>query len=210
MLAQKLSDALSHAARPYVQLGRPTVDVAPTETVGLATVGHSPEQITPRRSVARLGDVIVCIDGLPVEPQGRFPAWNAEALLSHWDEANSLEGQFAALRVDLGRSTIECLTDALGLGPVYVQRNSDGWVVATSVAAIHALAGADDADALGVASFLMLGWAAWGDRTLRSSVRAVRGGAQTTFTAEGESTRRDFTQASRLLMRGGRRRTTWA
>lgn len=191
-----LEGALATAAAPYVQLEQaPATVVSPSGCLVLTTLGHPSQDVRPRRPVARRGDVVCCVDGLAVEPEGRFPAWDAEALLDHWERTAELEGQFAALRADLARDRLECRKDALGLAPLYAQRLEDGWVVANSIAAIRGLTGASEPDRLGVAGFLTLGWAP-GGRTLFEPVRALIGGRRTTFTAAGRTDAEEFTPAA--------------
>ena len=82
-------------------------------------------------------------DGFPVDRDARFDARDAGALLERWDVLpDSLEGVFAALRVDLAADRVDCLLDILGMLKVFVWRGDGRWVLSNSVGAIARLTSA--------------------------------------------------------------------
>src|SRR5262249_40248000 len=174
----ELAAALLDAAQPYRHLDPNTLltEASQSGVVKLAAVAHGSHQAEPRRYRAKRGNSVVLYDGFPVEPFGRYPAWDAESLLEHWQHVGpTLEGQFSAVRVDVEADRVECTSDTFGLGPLYAERLGRGWLIGNSVEAIRRISHASEPDPLGVASFLTLGWAV-GDRTLVSSIRALPGG----------------------------------
>ena len=165
-----------------------------TGRLAFAALAHPAMVAMPRRYVSRRDDVVALFDGFPVEPDARFKATDAEVLLEHWDElGHSLEGVFAAVRIDLAADRVDCLLDILGMLKVFLWRSGDAWVLSNSVAAIRQLSGASAPDPLGVSALISLGWPV--GRTLVDEVEQLRGGqlyrlgpgqleASATFTAE--------------------------
>ena len=151
-------------------------------TILAAGVHHGIDRCGPRRYVARSDSKVTWFDGLPVESEGRFRGCEAQALAEHWDSLEgSLEGQFSAAQLDLEAERAEVVLDSLGQVEVFVARRAGGVLISNSVAVIASILGLHTPDALGVSSFLGLGWAA-GDRTLNSDVRILCGGARHTLT----------------------------
>jgi hypothetical protein len=204
--AARLSRSLLAAAKPFHHLDETTLHTARSRSGRLmfASIGHSPEQAAPRRYRARRGDKLAAFDGLPLDPRGEFCAYDADALLEHWSEADRLDGQFSAVRVDFETDSFECLTDALSMHPLYFQRLGDGWVVANSVEAIRGISGASDPDPLGVSTWLALGWTA-GYRTLLAGVRALSPGSRVEFSRAGMKTKNSFGTGSLAALASGRR-----
>jgi asparagine synthase (glutamine-hydrolysing) len=185
--ASRLADAVAKAAAPFQQLDPSTLAVERSSSghLAVATLGHSPERVAPRRHVSRSGDLLTAFDGLPVAAHASFAPWDAGELGEHWDQAlDLLEGQFSAVQVDLGADRLECITDPLGLHPLYAQRLTDGWHVANSVTAIREVSSTSRPDPVGVSTFLSLGWAS-GKRTLLDEVAALPPGSRLSFDANG-------------------------
>ncbi|GAA4915421.1 hypothetical protein EV188_11136 [Actinomycetospora succinea] len=196
--------ACTLAAHSYPQLAaaRPTTAISRSGRTVVASVGHTEDQIAPRRSVARGDDVVVCLDGVPVSTRTGPRAWDAVDLLSHWYGHEDLEGQFAAIRVDLETDEIACRNDPLGLGPLYCAPVEGGWAVGNSVRAIRTLVRANDPDPLGVAGFLTLGWYVGGRTTVESVVATPRG-HRCAYRAGGVEEIADFSPAIALARARG-------
>jgi asparagine synthase (glutamine-hydrolysing) len=161
-------------------------------TILAAGVHHSPARSGPRRYVARSDSKVTWFDGLPVQCDGRFPGYDAGALAHHWDTLEeTLEGQFNAAQIDLENEQAEVLLDSLGLVQVFVARKGRGVLISNSETLISSVAGLRSPDALGVSSFLGLGWAV-SDRTLTGEVRSLCGGARHKLTPAGLESRRSF------------------
>lgn len=186
-----LTHALLQAAAAFPQLDAATLRTARSITgdVNVATVGHSGQASRPRRYTAENHSAMALFDGLPIDGQGEFAAHDAAVLLDRWQTlAGRLEGQFVALRIDFRADVVECLTDALGIAPLYMSRHKKGYLLSNSVEAIRAALRLTAPDPLGVSCFLSLGWAA-GDRVLVGGVTALRGGHQYRMRTSGLSAR---------------------
>lgn len=186
-----LAKALLQAAAAFPQLDAATLRTARSNTggVNVATVGHSGRASYPRRYTAENHSAMALFDGLPIDGQGEFAAHDAAVLLDRWQTlAGRLEGQFLALRIDFRADVVECLTDALGIAPLYTSRHKKGYLLSNSVEAIRAALRLTAPDPLGVSCFLSLGWAA-GDRVLVRGVTALRGGHQYRMTTSALSAR---------------------
>jgi hypothetical protein len=189
--APAVADAVRRAAAPFEQLDpQPVAEGrSPSGRLTWAAVAHGDPQAAPRRYAAWQQTAGVLIDGFPVEREGRFAAHDAGVLLDRWEQAyGELEGLFTAVRIDLAEDAVECLTDVLGMAPLFAWRGDGLTVVANSVAAIRAVTGASQPDELGVGSMLALGWP-HGGRSLIAGVRLLSGGSLRRFTAEGERER---------------------
>jgi len=193
--AEVLGAALTEAAKPFLHLDPATLQTftAPSGTVTAATLGHSPELVAPRRHVAATDDVVCFYDGLPVDPEGRHAPHDAAVLLERWEElAGTLEGQFSAVRADLGEGRVEILTDTLGLSPVFAARPpGGGWLVANNVAVVRTVTGLDRPDTRAVNTFVTMGWAG-GDRTMLDQVRIIPGGHRVVLDPRGRRDRPHF------------------
>ncbi len=78
-------------------------------------------------------------------------------------------------RVDVAADRIECVTDTLGMSPLFCVEVDGGRAISNSVEVLRRAFGLEEPDPLGTSTFLALGWAA-GDRTLLDRVRSLRGG----------------------------------
>ena len=132
---------------------------------------------------------MVVFDGFPVDRMSQFPAHDATALLQNWERLDGrLEGQFVAVRVDLVEESVECITDAVGIAPLYSFQHGGNHLLSNSVEAIRTSVGLAEPDPLGVSCFLSLGWAA-ADRVLLRDVRALRGGHRYRLKTSGFTSR---------------------
>ena len=87
-----------------------------------------------------------------------------------------LDGQFAAVKVDLKNLQLDVLTDPLGMEQVYIYHRGLTVVVSNSVRLIEQTCDLTTIDyEIGVSLFLSLGWVG-GNRTLRKSVQVLPGG----------------------------------
>jgi asparagine synthase (glutamine-hydrolysing) len=145
---------------------------------GLSAAGiHHGEAAMPRRYLSRGNRTITLFDGLPVDPEGRRAAHDAEQIADGWNAwARELEGQFCAARIDLDGERVELLLDSFGHVPVFVAQRDGGALASNSVQVIRSLLKLDSPDPLGVSSMIGFGWA-WSDRTLLSGVRPLAGGS---------------------------------
>jgi asparagine synthase (glutamine-hydrolysing) len=149
---------------------------SPSGQLALAALAHPADACGPRRYRAHVGDVVVLLDGLPIDRRNRRSAHQADVLLRHWDEVSTeLEGQFVVARVDVGADRLDCVTDTLGMNPLFCVEVEGGRAISNSAEVLRRAFGLEEPDPLGVSTFLSLGWAA-DDRTLLERVRTLRGG----------------------------------
>jgi len=180
---EQLASELMSAGEVFV-LDPATVWTASSRrrTILAAGVHHGMDRCGPRRYVVRSDAKVTWFDGLPAESEGHFRGCDALALAEHWDSLKGrLEGQFNAAQLDMEAERAEVLLDSLGLVQVFVARKDRGVLISNSATVIASILGLRTPDALGVSSFLGLGWAA-GDRTLTSDLRILAGGSQHTLT----------------------------
>lgn len=136
----------------------------------------APGDAHPRVYAAERQADLVFYDGCAVDPSGQIRAHDAAQLAANWERlAETLEGQYAALRLDARRGTLELLTDALGVYEVFVRRIGDAWLISNSALLLGSLPPRSGIDLVGASLFLGTG-AAGGDRTVTDGVHAVPGG----------------------------------
>jgi asparagine synthase (glutamine-hydrolysing) len=153
---------------------------------------HHGAAATPRRYLLRGDHAITLFDGLPVDPEGRRMAHDAEQIADGWDAwVRDLEGQFCAARIDLQSERVELLLDSFGHVPLFLARRDGGLLASNSVQAIRSLLKLDSPDPLGVSSMIGFGWA-WSDRTLLSGVQPLAGGSVHSLEDGRVSTRTHF------------------
>jgi asparagine synthase (glutamine-hydrolysing) len=163
--------------------------------LAFAALSHPDQLAAPRRYLVRRDDLVTLFDGFPADAEGRFSAADAGALSKHWDELpDSLEGVFAALRIDLAADRVDCLLDIVGMLRVFLWRGDGRWVLSNSVAAIERLTGASAPDPLGVSALVTLGWPV--GRTLLHDVEQLEGGRLYSMEPDGLRSRTTFSAAS--------------
>ena len=190
--SERLAGALEGVGRQFgLDAGTAWQAASPSGALQAAGLHHG-ESALPRRYIHRSRGMITLFDGLPVDPGGRHPAYDAEQMAAGWEGwAAGLEGQFCAARVDLERDQVEFRLDTLGLVPVFIMRSAGGTLASNSVQVIRELLSPTAADPLGVSTMLGLGWAC--DRhTLLADVSALRGGAAHTIGRDGIATAEFF------------------
>jgi asparagine synthase (glutamine-hydrolysing) len=174
------SDALRLAAGRFPPLREATVEgwSSASGRLRVGAVGH-PEHAAPSRRYRAASDTsILLYDGLPVATEPGFDACDAHELLARWETVPAtVDGSFAAVKVDLEGDVAEVLLDSLGMVKVFQMRAATGgWIVSNSVAVMRTLSGNSRLDSLGAASLLTAGWVI-GGRTLIDGVVALQGGS---------------------------------
>lgn len=109
-----------------------------------------------------------------------------EALVSgHWDTLQTTRGSFAALGWHAGDGRLLLATDKIGSRPLYVKRERQRWLFATSIALLRLLqADPEQVDEQGLAETLFFGQPL-GDRTAFAGVRVLRPGCALRINAQG-------------------------
>lgn len=192
--------ALGRAARatPQLDLDGLSRGRSSSGRVTFARLAHGAEHAAPRRYAAERRAELVLFDGFPLDGEGAFAAHDAAELLERWDGLpGRLDGIFSALRIDLARDTVECLTDPLGLARVFVHAGEDCVLLSNSAEAIRLHAGLSTPDPVGVSTLLTLGYVA-SERTLLDGVVPLDGGALHAVTPAGTTARPYFTPSGAL------------
>lgn len=170
-------DKLSGMIDVYPQLDPNTIWSFSNEKILAASMHTKEEASFPRRYVYHSENEDVFYDGCLIDSENKFDAMDATDLCFHWDRLReTLEGQFLIVRVDKNLQTIELLNDFLGMGHAYYYHKDRVWLVGNSVELIREIIKATSLDPLGISLFLTMGWVG-SDRTLRSDIRLVPGGA---------------------------------
>jgi asparagine synthase (glutamine-hydrolysing) len=179
-LSESMKEAAKQALRSvtiiYPQLDPDTLNIWNGKNVFVGTMHTNPAVAAPREYVAKLGERLVFFSGTPISSDGKFSPHRAEELVRNWSQLpKKLDGQFAAVTVDLKKLQLEVLTDPLGMEQVYVYQRGSTLVVSNSVRLIEQTCGLTAPDEVGVSLFLSLGWVG-GNRTLRESIHVLPGG----------------------------------
>jgi asparagine synthase (glutamine-hydrolysing) len=190
--AERLAQAVEDVGGQFM-LDPATAWQAGSESGSLRAAGiHHGDAAGPRRYLVRHGQRITLFDGLPVDPEGRHAAHDAEQIAEGWDAwVRDLEGQFCAARIDLQGEGVELLLDSFGHIPVFVAHRDGGTLASNNVQVIRTLLELDTPDPLGVSSMIGFGWA-WSDRTLLSDVQPLAAGSMHVLEAGRVRTRTHF------------------
>ena len=185
LVAFGLSDSMKKAAAQalrsvtivYPQLDLGTLNISNESNVFVGTLHTNSAVASPREYVAKSGDRLIFFSGTPISSDGKIVPHRAADLASNWSQLpRKLDGQFAAVKVDLKKLQLEVLTDPLGMEQVYVHHRGSALVVSNSVRLIGQTCGLTAFDEVGVSLFLSLGWVG-GNRTLCESVQVLPGGS---------------------------------
>src|SRR5262245_52829592 len=182
------SDALSLAAGRFPPLKEAKVEgwSSASGRLRVGAIRHPKLSAPSRRYWAASDTSILLYDGLPVATEPGFDASDARELLARWELAPvTVDGLFAAAKIDLEGDVAEVLLDALGMVKVFhMPTVTGGWVVSNSVAVMRTLSESSRLDPLGAASLLTAGWVI-GGRTLIDGVVALQGGSLHHLSASG-------------------------
>ncbi len=136
--------------------------------------------------------------GTPISWDGTIIPHHAQDLAKNWSQLpKTLDGQFAAVNVDLQNLQLKVLTDPLGMEQVYVHHRGPTVVVSNSVRLIEQTCGLTALNEIGASLFLSLGWVG-GDRTLRESVHVLPGGYLHRWASNGSYTSTAYFPRTRL------------
>lgn len=116
------------------------------------------------------------VDGLCIDLQGEFSAFDAAQLEKHWSRIPaSVDGQFILVRGRQEPAELEIVTDSLGVLPLYYARTGPGWVFSNSVQVLKNLLVLNEPDPLGTATYLSIGWSV-ANSTLVRGIECAPGG----------------------------------
>ena len=116
------------------------------------------------------------VDGLCIDLQGEFSAFDAAQLAQHWSRIPaSVDGQFILVRGRQEPAELEIITDSLGVLQLYYARAGSGWVFSNSVQVLKNLLMLNEPDPLGTASYLSIGWSV-ANSTLVRGIECAPGG----------------------------------
>ena len=178
---------LSRMIEIYPQLDPATLwhYQSPSGTLFIASMHTSNEAAAPRRYVYQNEDEVAFYSGLPIDPDGTYPAHRAKELSAHWSRlAENLEGHFVLFRADKKTESLELVTDFIGFEQVYYRKKEGMWLISNSVGLIERISAPSALDPLGVSLFLSTGTVS-DHRTLRSDIRGIPGGQHWTWKKGG-------------------------
>lgn len=179
----KIAVELLKMAEVYPHLGADTLREwqSTCGTVTGACMHTIDNMSAPRRYVFQNKKQLVLYSGLPVNPAGDFPAHQADALATHWDQLDhALEGMYSLARITDAPLQIDIQTDILGLENVFYFNQGDVWLFSNSVHLIERTYKPCALDPVGMSLFLTMGWVG-SDRTLRSGIKTIPPGHRWTW-----------------------------
>ncbi|MGI9204951.1 MAG: asparagine synthase-related protein, partial [Woeseiaceae bacterium] len=157
----------------------------PDNSILAASISADATLLNPRKVVSRSTNGVAFYSGLPIDPENRYSAHNADDIALHWDELKDrLEGTYSVVQISDRGNRLEIQTDLLGGEAVYYLRHKGGWLFSNSVLLLERLVGWRSLDDLGVSMYLHIGHTV-GDRTLRRDIRMI--GAAQRWTLTGTS-----------------------
>lgn len=182
------AQTLKSVTTVYPQLDLGTLHIWTERHAFVGTLHTNPVVASPRQYVARSEGCLTFFSGTPISWDGSIVPHHAADLAKNWSQLpKTLDGQFAAVNVDLQKLQLDVLTDPLGMEQVYVHHRGPTVVVSNSVRLIEQTCGLTAIDEIGASLFLSLGWAGR-DRTLRESVHVLPGGYLHRWESNGSST----------------------
>ena len=188
LMKEAATKALRSVRTVYPQLDLDTLNIWNDGNAFVGAIHTNPVVASPREYVAKSGQCLTLFAGTPISSDGELVPHRAADLGGHWSQLpKKLDGQFAAVKVDLQNLQLEVLTDPLGMEQVYVHHRGPTVVVSNSVRLIEQTCGLTAIDEIGASLFLSLGWVG-GDRTLRESVQVLQGGTVHQWTFNGVRT----------------------
>lgn len=174
-MKEAATQALESVTTVYPQIDLDTLNIWNESNVFAGILHTNPVVASPREYVAKSGRCLTFFSGTPISSDEAIVPHHAADLASNWSQLpKKLDGQFAAVKVDLQNLHIEVLTDPLGMEQVYIHHRGSTVVVSNSVRLIEQTCGLTAIDEIGASLFLSLGWVG-GDRTLRESVHVLPG-----------------------------------
>ena len=187
-MKEAATQTLKSVTTVYPQLDLDTLNIWNERNAFVGTLHTNPVVASPREYIAKSEGCLTFFSGTPISWDGRIVPHHAADLAKNWSQLpKKLDGQFAAVNVDLQNLELDVLTDPLGMEQVYVHHHGPTVVVSNSVRLIEQTCGLTAIDEIGASLFLSLGWVG-GDRTLRESVRVLPGGYLHRWKSNGSCT----------------------
>jgi asparagine synthase (glutamine-hydrolysing) len=198
LMKEAATQALKRVTSVYPQLDRETLGIWNQKHVFLGTMHTNPTIAYPREYVAISEGHLTVFSGTPFSLDRRIIPHRAVDLARNWNQLpKKLDGQFAAVKVDLKNFQLDVLTDPLGMEQVYVHHRDSTVVISNSVRLIEQTCGLRELDEIGVSLFLSLGWVGE-NRTLRKSVQVLPGGSLHRWQSSGSCTSFPYLSRTRL------------
>jgi len=159
--------------------------------LSVASIQSSPEHHGARRYRHIDRDGFTLVDGLCIDLDGKFSAFDAAELAQHWSRIPaSVDGQFILVRGRQEPAMLEIVTDSVGVLQLFYARYGSGWVVSNSVQVLKDLLAVNECDPLGTASYLSLGWCV-ANSTLVRGIECIPGGQHWCWRMGEDSPRRN-------------------
>lgn len=204
-LHDRLANSLAALADVYETLDATSLWSRQHGPLSVASIQSSPGHRGARcyRDIDRDGFTLV--DGLCIDLQGKFSAFNAAELAQHWSRIPaSVDGQFILVRGRQDPAMLEIVTDSVGILQLFYARSGSGWVFSNSVQVLKDLLTVNECDPLGTASYLALGWCV-GNSTLVRGIECMPGGQHWCWRMGEDSPRKNTYFGRGDLMRKGQR-----
>jgi asparagine synthase (glutamine-hydrolysing) len=214
VVAWKLPEKFRHRLEPslaaltdvYETLDASSLWSRQQGSLSVASIQSSPAHRGARCYRAINPSGFTLVDGLCVDLQGEFSAFDAAQLAQHWSRIPaSVDGQFILVRGQQEPAQLEIITDSLGVLQLYCARTGSGWVLSNSVQVLKNLLELNEPDPQGTASYLSIGWSV-ANSTLVRGIECVPGGQHWRWQAAQDKPRRDTYFGRGNLARTGQRR----
>jgi asparagine synthase (glutamine-hydrolysing) len=202
----RLEGSLATSTDVYATLDTSSLWSRQEGRLSVASIQSSPAHHGARcyRSIDSNGFTLV--DGVCVDLQGEFSAFDAAQLTQHWSRIPaSVDGQFILVRGQQEPAELEIITDSLGVLPLYYAKAGSGWVFSNSVQVLKNLLVLNEPDPLGTASYLSIGWSV-ANSTLVRGIECLPGGQHWRWRAAQDQPRRDTYFGRGNLARTGQSR----
>ena len=200
----RLEGSLATSTDVYATLDTSSLWSRQQGPLSVASIQSSPAHHGARcyRSIDSNGFTLV--DGVCVDLQGEFSAFDAAQLTQHWSRIPaSVDGQFILVRGQQEPAELEIITDSLGVLPLYYAKAGSGWVFSNSVQVLKNLLMLNEPDPLGTASYLSIGWSV-ANSTLVRGIECLPGGQHWRWRAGQDQPRQDTYFGRGNLARTGR------
>ena len=187
----RLKDSLATLTDVYETLDATSLWSRQHGPLSVASIQSSPEHHGARCYRAIDANGFTLVDGMCIDLQGDFSAFDAAQLTQHWSRIPaSVDGQFILVRGRQEPAELEIVTDSLGVLQLYCARAGSGWVFSNSVQSLKNLLALNEPDPLGTASYLSIGWSV-ANSTLVRGIECVPAGQHWRWATAQDNPRQD-------------------
>lgn len=204
-LTDRMTSSLAALTGVYETLDASSLWTRQQGPLSVTSIQSSPEHHGARCYRAISDNDFTLVDGLCIDLQGEFSAFDATQLARHWNRIPaSVDGQYILVRGQQQPPQLEIVTDSLGVVQLYYAKANSGWVFSNSVQVLKDLLMLNEPDPLGTASFLSIGWCV-ADSTLVNGIQCMPGGQIWRWHAHAEQPQQKTYFCRSNLRRSGQR-----